>query len=104
MRDRAEEFEAADCAVVGASFDTPEDNRAFAVAQHFGFPLLSDVDRGVGRAYETVRADDDQYAGFPLRISYLIDPEGVIRKAYTVADVTKHADRVLADLAALQGS
>ncbi len=102
MRDRAEKFAAAQCVVIGASFDTVEDNRAFATAQEFGFPLLSDLDRSVGRSYETARADDDQYAHFPLRISYLIDPSGVIRRTYTVADVSGHADEVLADLASLQ--
>lgn len=38
----------------------------------------------------------------PKRISYLIDPDGMIRRTYEVADVTAHADDVLADLAELQ--
>ncbi len=102
MRDRAERFAAAGCVVIGASFDTPAENKGFADAQEFGFPLLSDVDRSVGRAYETARRDDDQYAAFPHRVSYLIDPAGVIRKTYAVSDVADHADEVLADLDALQ--
>jgi peroxiredoxin Q/BCP len=57
----------------------------------------------VGRAYEVVRADDDQYADFPMRVSYLIDPTGVIRRAYGVTDVADHAAAVLRDLATLQG-
>jgi peroxiredoxin Q/BCP len=88
--------------VLGASFDTPEENRVFAEDQQFGFRLLSDVDRAVGTAYEVARPPDDQYASFPARVSYLIDPDGVIRRAYAVADVKTHADDVLADLAALQ--
>jgi thioredoxin-dependent peroxiredoxin len=87
--------------VIGASFDTPEENRAFASAQAFGFRLLADVDQRVGRAYEVLRDGDERYAGFPQRISYLIDGEGMIRKAYRVADVDGHAAQVLADLAAL---
>lgn len=102
MRDRAAEFAAAGCKVVGASFDSPEANKEFAEAQQFGFPLLSDVDRTVGRAYEVARDADDQYAAYPQRISYLIDPRGVIRIAYVVADVEGHADTVLADLARLR--
>ena len=90
--------------MLGASFDTTEDNRAFAEAQEFGFPLLSDVDRAVGSAYETVRPPDDQFTTFPLRVSYLIDPTGVIRRTYAVSDVHGHADEVLADLARLQGA
>ena len=102
LRDSAERFEAANCVVLGASFDTPEENKAFADDQGFGFRLLSDVDRTVGAAYEVARAADDQYASFPHRVSYLIDPEGVVRRAYKVSDVAGHADEVLADLTALQ--
>lgn len=50
-----------------------------------------------------MRPADDQFAPFPLRTSYLIDPDGVIRRSYAVADVHGHADTVLADLARLQG-
>jgi peroxiredoxin Q/BCP len=90
--------------VLGASFDTVEENKTFADAQSFGFPLLCDVDRSVGAQYEVVRGADEPYPDFPLRISYLIDPDGVIRRSYEVKDVDGHADAVLADLAALQGA
>jgi peroxiredoxin len=39
---------------------------------------------------------------FAKRIAYLIDPDGVIRKAYTVGDVNAFADEVLGDLRAFQ--
>ena len=104
LRDRAEAFAAAGCTILGASFDMPAENRAFAEEQSFGFRLLSDVDREAGRRYEVTRPDADQYARFPIRASFLIDPEGVIRRVYTVTDVAGHADAVLADLAALQRS
>jgi peroxiredoxin Q/BCP len=90
--------------VLGASFDTPAENKAFADAQAFGFALLSDIDKRVGQAYEVVRQPDEKYPDFPLRISYLIGPDGVIRRSYTVTDVGGHADAVLADLAALSNS
>ena len=99
LRDRADEFRSADCVVIGISFDTPADNKVFADAQEFGFPLLSDSDRAVGGAYEVTR--DDQYAAFARRLSYLIDPAGIIRRTYVVADVAGHPDEVLADLASL---
>jgi thioredoxin-dependent peroxiredoxin len=84
--------------VLGASFDTPEDNKAFADAEAFGFRLLSDADRAVGTAYGAVRPPDDPYASMPKRVSFLIDPEGVIRRTYEVKDTAAHADEVLADL------
>ena len=45
---------------------------------------------------------DDRYAAFPLRISYLVDPAGMIRRSYRVADAANHGDEVLRDLAVLQ--
>ena len=88
--------------ILGASFDTPADNKAFADAQRFGFRLLSDVDRTVGRRYQVAAADGQ--SGFAQRIAYLIDPDGVIRQAYQVTDLPGFADQVVADLAACQSS
>ena len=91
-----------DAVVLGASFDTPEDNKAFAEAEHFGFRLLSDVDKEVGTRYEVTRPPGDERAGFSLRIAYLIDPEGTIRKAYEVTDPGGFAAQVLDELEGLQ--
>jgi peroxiredoxin Q/BCP len=86
--------------VLGASFDTVEENRQFAADQHFPFRLLSDVERNVGREYGVARSAGDQYAAFARRYSFLIDPDGLIAQVYDVADVKGHADEVLADLEA----
>jgi thioredoxin-dependent peroxiredoxin len=88
--------------VLGASFDTPEDNRTFAEAEQFGFRLLSDVDQTVGALYQVARPDGDERAGYALRIAYLIGPDGVIRKAYEVSDTGGFAQQVLDDLQVLQ--
>ena len=88
--------------VLGASFDTPEENAAFAEAQAFGFRLLSDVDKDVGTRYEVTREPGEPYADLAQRIAYLIDPHGVIRKAYEVKDVNGFAAEVLADLDTLR--
>lgn len=103
LRDRAAEFAALDCIVLGASFDTVEENRAFARAQRFPFALLSDVDRTVGGRFGVVRHPGHRYGEYADRISFLIDPDGIIRRTYDVADVIGHADQVLADLTELQG-
>jgi thioredoxin-dependent peroxiredoxin len=98
FRDRAPSFEEAGARVLGISFDPPEANRAFAERYGFPYPLLSDEDKTVGEAYETKRAPEERGAGSPKRRTYLIDPEGVIRKAYRVTDVDAHPGEVLADL------
>jgi peroxiredoxin Q/BCP len=88
--------------ILGASFDTPEENKAFAEAQQFSYRLLSDVDKKVGTRYEVTRPADDERANFALRVAYLIDPEGIIRRAYEVTDVSTFAAQVLDDLHSLQ--
>ncbi len=103
LRDSAQQFVELDITVLGASFDTSADNLAFAAAQGFEYRLLSDTDRAVGTRYEAVRSPDDRYANFPRRVSYLIDPDGVVRIAYDVTDVAGHAATVVADAVALRG-
>ncbi len=61
---------------------------------------MSDSDRAVGTNYEVARAPDDKYPEYPMRHSYLIDPDGVIHRRYEVTDVAAHADDVIADLEA----
>lgn len=88
--------------MIGISFDTPEENAAFRTKFDFPFDLLCDTDHSVADAYEALRPEDDPFADYPQRISYLIDPEGTIAKTYEVSDPAGHALEVLADLAALQ--
>jgi peroxiredoxin Q/BCP len=86
--------------VLGASFDTPEDNKAFADAQKFPYRLLSDVDRSVGERYEAAKGPDEQFPDFAKRVAYLIDPDGVIAQSYQVTDTAGFAGQVLDDLVA----
>jgi peroxiredoxin Q/BCP len=104
LRDRYDDFAALGCTVIGASFDTQQENKAWSDAQGFGFTLLSDVDHTVGRTYEVEREADDQYAAFPLRVSYLIDPDGIIRRTFAVSGVADHAAAVLDTLTKLRDS
>jgi peroxiredoxin len=60
--------------------------------------LLSDVDRSVGERYETKRYPGERSPESPKRRTYLIDPDGVIRRAYRVKDVDAHPAEVLKDL------
>jgi peroxiredoxin Q/BCP len=85
------------------SFDSPAANKAFRDKQGFPFSLLSDVDRTVGDVYGAKRAPDEQWPDFPKRVSFLIDPQGIVRRTYEVADPGGHAEVVLADLDELTG-
>lgn len=89
--------------IVGASFDTVEEQKQFAEEQSFPYSLIADTDHTVGKAFEAEREPGDDYyeMGLPRRISYLISPQGTIHKAYDLAgkDLSEHAAEVLADIA-----
>ncbi len=90
--------------MVGASFDTVEEQLAFAGTESFPFALISDPDKSIGRRYHAEREPGEDYYeyGLPRRITYLIDAEGGIAAAYDLAgqDLASHAAQVLADIAA----
>ncbi len=88
--------------MIGISFDSPTDNLAFRSENQFPFPLLSDVDRSVGQAYQVVRTTGDRFADYPQRVAYLIDPDGTIVTATEVTDPAGYGEQALADLAAAQ--
>lgn len=81
--------------ILGVSFDSVEENRAFADKFAFPYQLLSDPGRAIGLAYG---AADSADAGFAKRISYLIGPDGSIQEAWAKVDVKTHAADVLAKL------
>jgi thioredoxin-dependent peroxiredoxin len=91
------------CEILGISFDASEANKAFREKYDFPFRLLSDYDEQVGVKYET-RDPGTEKVSFAKRLSYLIDPEGVISKSYEVSDIPAHPAEVLADLYELQNA
>jgi peroxiredoxin len=52
----------------------------------------------VGEAFGAAKGPDEQWPMVPKRLTFLIDPSGVVRRAYEVTDVGAHPDAVLADL------
>ena len=68
----------------------------------FDFPLLSDPDREIGAVLGVKRPADHPMFLLPRRVTYLIDPGGVIAKSYDVGrDIEGHADEILRDLKTL---
>lgn len=98
MRDKSDELASLGVVILGASFDSIEDNRAFSDEHGFGYSLLSDVGREVGSVYGVLRDPGSPAEGLPKRISYLIDPAGLVRMTYEVSDPAGHAQQVIGDL------
>ncbi len=78
--------------ILGVSHDTPETHLKFAKKYQLPFTLLSDPQKKIIKSY--------QAAGFLFtkRISYLIDPEGLITKVYEKVSPASHASEILSDL------
>ncbi len=99
LRDRWTDIQDLGLAVLGVSYDSPKDNRAFAEKFHLQFRLLSDQDRELAKQVGAVRA----LLPLPKRISYLVGSDGMVLKAYPSVDPKTHAAEVLDDLRRLAG-
>jgi peroxiredoxin Q/BCP len=90
---RHEEFVRRGALILGVSFDSVAENRAFAEKFRFPYPLLCDTKREIGMAYG---ACDSPGAKNARRISYVIDESGIIRHVLPKVDPATHTDEVLA--------
>ena len=87
-----DQFRALNAAVVGVSTDKAPTLAKFRDKHDFGFPLLSDSEKEISAAYGTLN-----------RVTYLIDPEGVVRAVWPKVKVDGHAEAVLSRLKELAG-
>jgi peroxiredoxin Q/BCP len=95
LRDGHEELTKLNVVVLGVSFDSVEDNRAFAEKNAFPFRLLSDTDRKMGVAYG---AADDSRQRTARRMSFILDEQGRVAHVYPKVSPKTHLDVVLKDL------
>ena len=97
LTSRAADFTNLNVDLVGVSFNTVDKNNTFSCDYAVPFPLLSDVDRTIGRAYGVVRQPGEPFSDKPRRATFIIDPGGRIAFAEVVppADLTRYAERLL---------
>jgi len=95
------DFQKLNITVLGVSKDTVTSHQKFAQKYNLPFPLLSDPEKTIIRAYKALgmkKMFGKEYEDV-LRISYLINPTGHIVKAYSKVNPLTHAQNVLATLA-----
>ena len=95
FRDRIQDFEEKNCVILGVSFDSTADNKAFKDKFDFPYDLLSDGDKGASIQFGA----SDGSPGNASRVSVLIGPEGEIIRAYEKVTPADHPEQVVADLA-----
>ena len=97
QRDLAE-YKARDAEIVGVSADDVASHEEFCESEALEFPLLSDMDGAVSKAYGSWMKP------MSMRHTYLIDPEGILRERFLGVRPPIHSQEVLARLDELQAS
>jgi thioredoxin-dependent peroxiredoxin len=103
IRDSYTDYEKRHVTVLGVSIDPITRHKKFIAKYDLPFTLLSDVEKKVVARYGVwgeKKFMGRTYMG-TRRESFLIDPEGIIRKRYRDVQPSAHAQEVLEDVATL---
>lgn len=101
LRDARDELTDLGAEVVGVSKDSVSSHDKFKAKHNLNFTLLSDPDATVISAYGAWGKKMFGREGI-LRKTFIIDPEGIVRKVYGRATPIGHGDSVVAELKKLQ--
>jgi thioredoxin-dependent peroxiredoxin len=99
QRDLAQ-YEQKNAVVLGVSVQDEETHQKFCAKEGLSFKLLADTKYEVSSSYGSLV--NLGVAKLSARHTFLIDPEGIVRKAYLDVNAEKHSAEVLADLSQLQ--
>jgi peroxiredoxin len=89
-----EDYSALGASVIGVSADDIDTLNKFSVSEcRSKFPVASDADQKIMKAYDAVLTGRPEYAS---RTSYVISPDGKIIYEYSNPDPTSHVENTLA--------
>lgn len=87
VRDNMNKYNSLDASVVGISVDSPFTLQKFKEAEGYNFPLLSDFNKEVSRAYGALYEDFVlDMKGVSKRSAFVVDKKGTIRYAEILED------------------
>lgn len=104
FRDMYQEFREAGIVVLGVSADDVASHQKFTEKYDLPFPLLADPDHTVSEAYGAWREKSmygKKFWGVD-RITYIIDPNGIVRKVFPKVKPASHGDEVYSAIIALR--
>ena len=93
FRDTWVRFEKANVTVIGVSVDDDASHKAFTEKHKLPFPLLADSNQAISKAFGVPVT-----SGYAARVTFLIGPDGVVKKVYPKVDPGVHAEQILADV------
>lgn len=102
FRDDMHKLEKLGAKVIGVSVDDGKSHTEFAKKYNLPFPLLSDKDGLVAAQYGALT--DLGAIKLAKRYTFLIDPDGVLKKTYLNVEASKHSQEIIDDLTTLQGN
>jgi peroxiredoxin Q/BCP len=94
FRDNLSEFKKRNAEVLGVSVDDVTSHAAFKKKYSLPFPLVPDPGGAIAKAYGVY----NQEKGYALRYTFIIDPQGRIKKIFPNVKVDGHTPEVLAAL------
>jgi peroxiredoxin Q/BCP len=103
FRDAADDFDATQTVILGASRDGLKAQENFKAKQEFPFDLVADTDQTLCQAFDVIKVKK-MYGKESLgieRSTFLIDAAGVLRQEWRGVKVKGHVDEVLAATRAL---
>lgn len=92
IRDGMTEFTAVKARVFGISVDSPYAQKAWVQQLNLNFPLLSDFNKEVSKAYAVLYEDLGGFKGVAKRSAFVLDREGIIRYKWVSEDPEKLPD------------
>src|SRR6516165_12175450 len=101
QRDLAK-YEANNAVILGVSMQNEKSHQEFCAKESLTFKLLADTKSDVSEKYDSVL--NLGVAKLSSRHTFLIDPNGVVRKVWTSVDVKTHSDDVLSAIEQLSKS
>ena len=94
------QYEQKNAIILGVSVQDEATHQKFCAKEGLSFKLLADTNYQVSSDYDSLV--NLGVAKLSARHTFLIDPNGVVRKTYLNVNAEKHSAAVLADLSQLQ--
>jgi peroxiredoxin Q/BCP len=99
QRDNAK-YDAKNTVILGVSVQDEKSHQEFCAKEGLNFKLLADTKKEVSEKYDSVM--NLGVMKLSARHTFLIGPDGTVRKVWNDVDVKKHSDEVLAAIDELQ--